>query len=379
MESSVVVPTPAIKLKLKNVKTCIKCGTSDTPLWRNGPEGPKSMCNACGIRWKRANTPKNKKKLITVDDYHKIPPLSANSIEAYEIREKSFPEEYDSDNSDLYSHAEETEEAFDYYDEVQAPEGSPRGTPVASDSKEETHPSLDTLELQSNVGSSDSKFSKESSEITPKQIHSITSERVNVESRKRKEAPRKLLFSKRNHKHQRLNRIHSESFLRKQAEEEKLEGNPLFFQVAFYELQRVCDQMHHEQKVEQLNDEIEKLKDELKKRTKMVWELHSFASKCQNESHMKTSIDLDKGTVIMVPVSPTDVAETPTAPDSTPAATSRTSSSTPTPTPVPSTSTPSTTSNRVEVPYRMGANEIVLNRSGANMVPVQPPTVITDK
>ena len=35
--------------------TCRQCGTSDTPLWRYGPEGSKSLCNACGIRWKRAN------------------------------------------------------------------------------------------------------------------------------------------------------------------------------------------------------------------------------------------------------------------------------------------------------------------------------------
>ncbi|KAK3027741.1 hypothetical protein RJ639_042481 [Escallonia herrerae] len=32
------------------VKTCTDCGTSKTPLWRGGPAGPKSLCNACGIR-----------------------------------------------------------------------------------------------------------------------------------------------------------------------------------------------------------------------------------------------------------------------------------------------------------------------------------------
>eukprot|EP00241_Pyramimonas_parkeae_P007311 CAMPEP_0114256564 /NCGR_PEP_ID=MMETSP0058-20121206/18233_1 /TAXON_ID=36894 /ORGANISM="Pyramimonas parkeae, CCMP726" /LENGTH=317 /DNA_ID=CAMNT_0001371165 /DNA_START=445 /DNA_END=1396 /DNA_ORIENTATION=+ len=29
---------------------CVHCGTTRTPLWRNGPAGPKSLCNACGIR-----------------------------------------------------------------------------------------------------------------------------------------------------------------------------------------------------------------------------------------------------------------------------------------------------------------------------------------
>ncbi|KAK6772765.1 hypothetical protein RDI58_028003 [Solanum bulbocastanum] len=33
-----------------NQKTCVDCGTTKTPLWRGGPAGPKSLCNACGIR-----------------------------------------------------------------------------------------------------------------------------------------------------------------------------------------------------------------------------------------------------------------------------------------------------------------------------------------
>ncbi|KAG0565210.1 hypothetical protein M758_8G168500 [Ceratodon purpureus] len=35
-------------------RVCAHCGTSKTPLWRNGPGGPKSLCNACGIRFKKA-------------------------------------------------------------------------------------------------------------------------------------------------------------------------------------------------------------------------------------------------------------------------------------------------------------------------------------
>lgn len=33
-----------------DIKRCADCGTSKTPLWRGGPAGPKSLCNACGIR-----------------------------------------------------------------------------------------------------------------------------------------------------------------------------------------------------------------------------------------------------------------------------------------------------------------------------------------
>mmetsp|Transcript_15948 Transcript_15948/g.39457 ORF Transcript_15948/g.39457 Transcript_15948/m.39457 type:complete len:483 (-) Transcript_15948:734-2182(-) len=32
---------------------CTNCHTADTPLWRSGPDGPKTLCNACGVRWKK--------------------------------------------------------------------------------------------------------------------------------------------------------------------------------------------------------------------------------------------------------------------------------------------------------------------------------------
>ncbi|CAA6671254.1 unnamed protein product [Spirodela intermedia] len=34
-------------------RRCANCDTTTTPLWRNGPRGPKSLCNACGIRHKK--------------------------------------------------------------------------------------------------------------------------------------------------------------------------------------------------------------------------------------------------------------------------------------------------------------------------------------
>ncbi|KAH0936194.1 hypothetical protein HID58_013311 [Brassica napus] len=44
-------------------RRCANCDTTSTPLWRNGPRGPKSLCNACGIRFKkeerRASTARN--------------------------------------------------------------------------------------------------------------------------------------------------------------------------------------------------------------------------------------------------------------------------------------------------------------------------------
>lgn len=47
-----VDPTP--------LRTCANCGCTETPLWRRSPLGPKTVCNACGVRMKKG-------KLIFVD------------------------------------------------------------------------------------------------------------------------------------------------------------------------------------------------------------------------------------------------------------------------------------------------------------------------
>jgi len=32
-------------------RVCVTCGRTDSPEWRKGPLGPKTLCNACGLRW----------------------------------------------------------------------------------------------------------------------------------------------------------------------------------------------------------------------------------------------------------------------------------------------------------------------------------------
>ncbi|EWC43615.1 hypothetical protein DRE_01502 [Drechslerella stenobrocha 248] len=39
------------KVKVTNEYVCTDCGTLDSPEWRKGPTGPKTLCNACGLRW----------------------------------------------------------------------------------------------------------------------------------------------------------------------------------------------------------------------------------------------------------------------------------------------------------------------------------------
>ncbi|KAF2751175.1 hypothetical protein M011DRAFT_463919 [Sporormia fimetaria CBS 119925] len=39
------------KMKIADEYVCTDCGTLDSPEWRKGPNGPKTLCNACGLRW----------------------------------------------------------------------------------------------------------------------------------------------------------------------------------------------------------------------------------------------------------------------------------------------------------------------------------------
>lgn len=56
------------KLKTAEEYVCTDCGTLDSPEWRKGPSGPKTLCNACGLRWAK----KEKKRNSAL---HKVPQM----------------------------------------------------------------------------------------------------------------------------------------------------------------------------------------------------------------------------------------------------------------------------------------------------------------
>lgn len=51
-----------------SVRKCLQCNTTHTPEWRRGPDGPRTLCNACGLRWSR-NKKKKNKKVESKDDH----------------------------------------------------------------------------------------------------------------------------------------------------------------------------------------------------------------------------------------------------------------------------------------------------------------------
>lgn len=61
--SSKLAPFDTRKTKLcpLEVNFCRSCGTTETPEWRKGPDGQKSLCNACGLHF--ANNMKREKEI----------------------------------------------------------------------------------------------------------------------------------------------------------------------------------------------------------------------------------------------------------------------------------------------------------------------------
>ncbi|CAN4093012.1 unnamed protein product [Withania somnifera] len=54
MDLKEVKRSEAEKMNSTNkMKSCSGCHTTRTPLWRSGPTGPKSLCNACGIKYNK--------------------------------------------------------------------------------------------------------------------------------------------------------------------------------------------------------------------------------------------------------------------------------------------------------------------------------------
>jgi len=54
MEDKISEDSTRKKLKRSHIvdrHVCVTCGRTDSPEWRKGPQGPKTLCNACGLRW----------------------------------------------------------------------------------------------------------------------------------------------------------------------------------------------------------------------------------------------------------------------------------------------------------------------------------------
>lgn len=126
-------------------KVCAQCGTSDTPLWRLGPHGPKSMCNACGIRWKRKNSSTNKRKKPPVPSALTIPsagqatavsPKATSPTSLSQAFPFDYPEQEQEETGEEGEDLEESEDAMD------SPAYSPQSSPFPTSPAAGAQPSV---------------------------------------------------------------------------------------------------------------------------------------------------------------------------------------------------------------------------------------------
>ncbi len=91
-------PPPPPQLK------CVHCGVTSTPLWRAGPAGPKTLCNACGVRWKKTGSvvPRAKRtiaKSTRKDTHSSSAPTTRTSVQAphpVRVHDESYGRTYES-------------------------------------------------------------------------------------------------------------------------------------------------------------------------------------------------------------------------------------------------------------------------------------------
>ncbi|KAK9845548.1 hypothetical protein WJX84_010402 [Apatococcus fuscideae] len=85
-------PTNALS---QGPKACVQCGQTKTPLWRSGPAGPKTLCNACGVHYQRtvrrskSSTPRAVSK--TQADHSSGDPLAEEDAIRYSAKRSAQP------------------------------------------------------------------------------------------------------------------------------------------------------------------------------------------------------------------------------------------------------------------------------------------------
>ncbi|KAK4482147.1 hypothetical protein RD792_009288 [Penstemon davidsonii] len=65
------------------MRSCSDCKTTRTPVWRGGPDGPRSLCNACGIKYT-----KKRRQLLGLDTGRNYRKKKTSSVSlSNEVRE----------------------------------------------------------------------------------------------------------------------------------------------------------------------------------------------------------------------------------------------------------------------------------------------------
>ena len=85
------VPKPPKQPEVPDAPTCSNCGCAkeETSKMRHGPEGPKTLCNACGMYWATQGMPRPKG--LFADDYERVVPPGQIPVESGPVGSKGRP------------------------------------------------------------------------------------------------------------------------------------------------------------------------------------------------------------------------------------------------------------------------------------------------
>ncbi|KAK0546573.1 hypothetical protein OC846_001127 [Tilletia horrida] len=69
---------------------CQACNGSDTPEWRRGPGGARTLCNACGLHWAKLNRKRESTK--QPDGSYLLPPITLEDLRAAPLKKSIYDE-----------------------------------------------------------------------------------------------------------------------------------------------------------------------------------------------------------------------------------------------------------------------------------------------
>jgi hypothetical protein len=83
--------TSPISETVEDGRQCAHCKCNTTPMWRRGPEGPSTLCNACGVKWKHGKLDTSPTKRRKSGDPSDVPEDPLKSLQNAKDRENVTP------------------------------------------------------------------------------------------------------------------------------------------------------------------------------------------------------------------------------------------------------------------------------------------------
>ncbi|GAA5948571.1 hypothetical protein JCM3775_004658, partial [Rhodotorula graminis] len=78
-KKALLAKAPALSKAGPSQRACANCGRTQSAEWRSGPTGPKTLCNACGLRWSKAKSQANQAAKQRKEDEDKVMGVAPSS------------------------------------------------------------------------------------------------------------------------------------------------------------------------------------------------------------------------------------------------------------------------------------------------------------